>query len=154
MGTFWIYTVGLRLLWNRVKGFSQGRAKRQELLTCYLLNDGSDSPQWYVTWPWSIFFRSVLSQTHQHSWQISTGHHQHMVWEVGREELYLFSMHPGDLDINAFLSLFLISWVDAEYDLWFLWGRRPVRGGIWDPTQTNGGKADILTDQHRKFSLL
>lgn len=27
-------------------------------------------------------------------------------------------------------------------------------GGIWDPTQTGGGKADILTDQCREFSLL
>jgi len=26
--------------------------------------------------------------------------------------------------------------------------------GIWDPTQTNGGKANILTDQSRKFALL
>ena len=27
-------------------------------------------------------------------------------------------------------------------------------GGIWDPTQTDDGKADILTDQCREFSLL
>lgn len=26
--------------------------------------------------------------------------------------------------------------------------------GVWDPAQTHGGEANILTDQDRKFSLL
>lgn len=113
---FWMYTVALRLLWNRDEAFT-GDIQETGLAHLLFLSDGPSTPpappQWYVPYPRSVFFHGPPSQTCQHSWQINAGHPRHVEQGVGREELYLFLMCPGDLDIHAFLSLFSIPWVDA-----------------------------------------